>query len=498
MLMDHAQIRVDHTGDRPSVVKSASPGPAADRLQRESTALEAAQHPGVVTFASFTHDAHGVELRTRFCGSRTLANAGHLPVERIAGMMAALATTVADLHELGVSHGRLTPDHVLIATDGRPVLCGLAEACLKAGASERNEDVAQLGALVRDLLAPHDNAAPIPDTRLGRRATWAGYHRRALLNLADQATADDPLIRPTARQLAHNLRTTVPGATLLDSLPSGSGQDLPFADDDEPTGASHALRRWTTGMSRGRPDRLTTLGAGAAGIILVATVGAIVLAPDDPAAQPDPHSRATSIPEATSTTGATETSIPSRLTTTTSPPTLSSPPTTSTSTTSLSQSEPVRHRDSEALEAEGETPDSTRSPGSGIAEAAGCSTITGDSDAALASGAPCPVTLAFGDGVLTVGDDHFELGLADAAVAIGDFGCTGSIQAAVLDRARGDVYVFSDWASSTQSATTTALRRIEAGSRLLAEPGTTGCHRLVALDTFGIRHLIDAAPMETP
>ena len=42
-----------------------------------------------------------------------------------AGMtVAKLASTVADLHQLGLVHGRIDPSHVLLGPAGRPVLCG--------------------------------------------------------------------------------------------------------------------------------------------------------------------------------------------------------------------------------------------------------------------------------------------------------------------------------------------------------------------------------------
>lgn len=43
-------------------------------------------------------------------------------------MGAALATTLADLHEIGVVHLAVEPEHVLIDGDGRPVLCGFGSA----------------------------------------------------------------------------------------------------------------------------------------------------------------------------------------------------------------------------------------------------------------------------------------------------------------------------------------------------------------------------------
>src|SRR5204863_3836439 len=43
-----------------------------------------------------------------------------------AALVAAVAETVADLHAIGVIHGRIEPSHVLVAGGGRPILCGFA------------------------------------------------------------------------------------------------------------------------------------------------------------------------------------------------------------------------------------------------------------------------------------------------------------------------------------------------------------------------------------
>jgi hypothetical protein len=61
-------------------------------------------------------------------GAGTLAERGDLSVEEVAGVGAALATTLGDIHRLGYAHLGVTPEHVLLDELGRPVLCGFGRA----------------------------------------------------------------------------------------------------------------------------------------------------------------------------------------------------------------------------------------------------------------------------------------------------------------------------------------------------------------------------------
>jgi hypothetical protein len=432
------ELTIDGAGARPLVTKMATSPAARSRLEHELAVLRVAQHPGVVTLVDVHDDHTGLRVRTAFCGSRTLADVGSLPTARVAGVVAALATTVADLHDLGIAHGRLAPDHVLIASDGRPVLCGLGDASVgEAAALRRCDDVHALGCLLQSLLGQHDDLVPIPPSRHSRRGAWSGYQRRALLNLADQATAEDPLLRPTARQLAQNLRATVPDATLVEhrtELPAG-------------TATADGVRD-----RRDQARRLLPLtGSAVAAVVLAwAASGLFASAEPPPRAQPAEPPTPDIVAPPPSESGA-----------------LASAATTSSTTTSEPPPGPSAARH----------------------EALGCATATDHEDAALADGRPCPVPLRYADGVLTLGDEHFGLGLPDAAVAVGDFSCDGNPQAAVLDRSTGDLFVFEAWAD-TAPVVTPAIDDVAGGQRLRAEPtGTRHCHRLVTIDQHGIRHV---------
>ncbi|MGI8751624.1 MAG: hypothetical protein ACR2MN_04825 [Acidimicrobiales bacterium] len=104
--------------------------PADDaRLRHERWILGLAAHPGVVTLAGRPTPAEGrTVLRTRAVPGRPLATMDELTASEVAGLGAALATTVADLHDAGITHGRLGGDHILVDASGRPVLCGFSEA----------------------------------------------------------------------------------------------------------------------------------------------------------------------------------------------------------------------------------------------------------------------------------------------------------------------------------------------------------------------------------
>lgn len=208
-MAQHIDVQVLPGADRPVVAKVATGPGGATTLAREAARLERARHPGVVEVLR----ADDGRLELAWVGSHTLETTT-LSVPAAAGVLAAVAVTVADLHGLGVVHGRLDPSHVILAGDGRPVLCGLRGADPGEPEPGPAEDVAAVGRLIDHLLGPDAEPEPIPDRRWARRP-WAGYHRRTLQLLADRATHDDPARRPTARALANAIVEAVPDARLV-------------------------------------------------------------------------------------------------------------------------------------------------------------------------------------------------------------------------------------------------------------------------------------------
>src|SRR5262245_45996193 len=121
------QVTVALDAEGPVAVKTAHSADDVARLRLEAGRLEHAAHPGLVEVVG-PHTSEGVaaagadpatdqggddrgdgpavvELRTRFAGDPISHWSGS--VGAIAGLGAAVAATLADLHDNGVVHGRL-------------------------------------------------------------------------------------------------------------------------------------------------------------------------------------------------------------------------------------------------------------------------------------------------------------------------------------------------------------------------------------------------------
>lgn len=457
-------IEVEAAGDLPTVTKSAR-GTAARRLRVEATALAAARHPGVVRVVEGSPtslDDGTVVLRTHFVGSRTLATLGPVDATRAAGLIASLAATVADLHDMGIVHRRLTADHVVLASDGRPILCGFAEAGKVPRAGQASaDDVEQLGTLLRDLVAdaPAELEEP-PSRRLVRRRSDT-HLRGALLNLADQATADEWGRRPTARQLAAAISSTAPGASLPAPMPQIPGP--PSASTTTPVGPALRSRRSEDPHveeavvapprrpSLRRPGML--VGAASATVLVVGIAVPLGGADDD-----------------------------------TPPAPVSAPPPT------VDVEEPPPLTDGIVTPT---TSASTVPPGPNVTAAAGCASLPGTTLSSTSSGDPCPTSMFLEHGRLVIDGAAFELGLVHAAVAVGDYRCDGEVELAVVDLDAGHVTLFDGWARPDQPVHGASVARIDSPRQVLAEPLGDGCHRLAVLDVWGIRHVVDPGATET-
>lgn len=134
----------------------AGEGPGVDRLRSTACFLDSLRHPGVVELVDVEERADDVwVVRTRYVGPSVdhLVRLGRaFSLEEVAGMGAALATTIADLHALGWAHRALRPEHVLLDEDGRPVLCGLGSVGGPADAGMCAADVAELSSLLLALV----------------------------------------------------------------------------------------------------------------------------------------------------------------------------------------------------------------------------------------------------------------------------------------------------------------------------------------------------------
>ena len=404
----------------------------AARLVHEAEVLGWARHPGVVELVTCEPDGDAVVLSTDFVGTHSFETLGRVPVERATGLVAAVAETIADLHELGVVHGRLDPSHVLVGGDGRPILCGFAGGgrvattpppgpphtpgfCDPAAPSDATlspaADVYGLGCLLRWLIedGQQTDIEPIPDRRftVSRvRASWSGFHRRALLTLADHATDEVASRRPPARRLAQDLLDTVPTAALV---------DVPASADRK------------TFLTRHRITALAVLGVAAT----VGVLGVGALRGSGSAATPNTR----------------EVDIPSSTTVTTVQVTTTALPVTTASEASCTSAAPV------ADDLDGD----------------GC----GD-----------PVHVEDGR-VIVVGTARFTAGEAGDRVAVGDWDCDGTATVAVLRPSSGAVFVFDEWATALSDISVPPRATVPGAVNLQAREHGNGCTTLVALRTDG-------------
>ena len=179
------------------VRKQAQSEPERRQIQGEAAVLTAVAHPGVVQLVTTEGDPVDT-LVLRRVGAGSVDDLRHADVEVLAGVGASLATTVADLHEIGFVHRAITGPHVLLDEQGSPVLCGFGRALGPLPGAElaahRVEDVRAIAAILLELV-------PTGDRRL-----------RSVLQAAEGGRRWSR--RGDARWLARRLIEIVPGARL--------------------------------------------------------------------------------------------------------------------------------------------------------------------------------------------------------------------------------------------------------------------------------------------
>ena len=122
--MPQRKVDIRAVGGRLVAVKSASTELEVAALTHEADLLRRSAHPGVVAVVSFTSTLDRAELVLTAPSEYTVAE--RLPESSSAclDLVAAIADIVADLHAIGVAHGAIRPDHVLVPDNDQPVLCG--------------------------------------------------------------------------------------------------------------------------------------------------------------------------------------------------------------------------------------------------------------------------------------------------------------------------------------------------------------------------------------
>ena len=469
---DRTSVTTDAAGRR-VMAKVAGSADEAALLENEAALLEAGRHPGVAELVGV--DGHGVGsvLLTAHVEGATLAHVGRLPAEECAGLLAALATTLADLHDLGLVHGAVCPEHVVIGPDGRPVLCSLGyggrvgerpravpalpaafmdPAHIDSDALTPNLDVFGLGALAR-FLAP----APPPGHALGI--------------VAVDATSEGPATRPSARAIAEALQREVPAAR----LPRGLAPRLPAGDGPAPPPADPlaAWRRERGRAGRGRlPESFPTAKV-LVGAIAAIAVGAVVLVliaaqrPSPPVTTPLSQAAPAlpqGLPEAQPGPATTRAGLASSTT--------ASSTTTTTSGAPSSTTVAPRRRD--------------------------CPQVTAVLQADV-DGDGCPDAMRYADGILESIGVRWSLGQVGDQVAAGDWGCQGGRTVALFRPGTGEIFRFAGWASPGRDLNVSAVARVDGGQILrAADLDGDGCHEAVVERGTGLPVEVVRLPRPQP
>jgi hypothetical protein len=452
------QVTVALDADGPVVVKTARDADDVARLRLEVERLERAAHPGLVEVVDPTGEGvdgaradraaeqggddgvegrEAVELRTRFAGDPISHWSGS--VGAVAGLGAAVAATLGDLHDLGVVHGRLDATHILVGDHGRPRLCGLSHP----GGAAPHDDIAALGRVLREVL---ERA-----TREPRSWPWRGRsgaaHRRPLEQVLARACDPVPSRRPNARLLASSILSAVPRA----GLPA-AGQPFPrpepayvppdeelldlvfthelsdderwaqaFGDDPpDPVGAPR--REPPPGPDGGGARARVAAGSGAVAVAAVAAAAAFVVG--------GWGSRGSAAP-----------------------------------------------------------PKAVRA---GPAGQAGCPLAA--APAADVDSDGCPEALVVDDGGVSAGAARWTVGEPGDVIAVGDWDCDGRGAPALLRPATGDVFVFPGWAAEDEPVTVEARDRLPGAVAIRGERAEDGCDDLIVDLESGASATVEVRP----
>ncbi len=113
------------------LVKHAS-GEHRDQLRTQAKLLEAAAHLNVVKLRSLLELEDRSELMLEYVQGAPLSEQSPLSLAGLLDVVLQLGATLADLHALGIRHGAINAEHVLIDINGQVVLCGFGNAAFIA------------------------------------------------------------------------------------------------------------------------------------------------------------------------------------------------------------------------------------------------------------------------------------------------------------------------------------------------------------------------------
>lgn len=200
-----------------------------ERLRREAALLAAVVHPHVLAVYGMAEVTDGAVLVLEYAAGGSLAGIpAPLSPGEVVGIVAPVATALAEAHRAGFTHGDVSPANVLLAGDGRPLLADLGTARLVgeaagvvrgtpgyvdpavlAGASPGPaSDVYALAAVAAQVLTGLPPACELADPAGPWRAALAGHG--VLGRVVLSGLADRPAARPSAEVLAQRLYASGP------------------------------------------------------------------------------------------------------------------------------------------------------------------------------------------------------------------------------------------------------------------------------------------------
>ncbi len=430
-MSERVSVEVSADG-RAVAVKRSHEDKERARLRHEAEMLDAARHPGVVELLGINDTDTETTLTTFWLGGGSIADVP-APPKRLASLGASLATTVADLHDRGVAHGRVTADHVLLDGLGRVVLVGFADAT-RGEAEPPADDVAGIGEILANKL-PDDASPP--------RLRPIGADRDTIDRLravVERATDPAPSHRPSARALASLLAEIAGEPTSRGPIRLPRPLTTPA-----PPARVRLVPAVVARVGRRAAVRVVT---GTALIAVVATAG---LAAHTAFASSAP-SRDQPAPIALVETSA---------------------PTSTSASTSAA------------------TPTATSIQPRVWPTSIPCPAPIGSGERHDVDGDGCPEAVTIERGAIVVDEQRFELGDAGDAIAVADWDCDGLDTAALLRPDTGEIFVFDEWASAGVSVTARLVAR-QADTASLAPPDGH-CGSLTLVDRDGNR---SAVPLE--
>ncbi len=276
-------MSVDKATPRPQrvlITRRATDADERRSLRHEAELLATLRHPGVAEFISWSDDGDTSELMTRVGGTTTMSDLTAADTDTVAGIVAALAATCSDLHDIGIVHGRIEPHRVTIAPSGQPILTDFRSGGPVGSTPPESEppmppycdphaaagvpldpsiDVFCLGATLEHLLR-HDVEGPGADRPV----------RRRLSRVARDAMAERAGHRPSAGELAGAILSAAPGAHL---------PDQPSSRRTARSGSlNRLLERPASQTARGESRRPRPVRgvAAAVGVVSIAVIALIV------------------------------------------------------------------------------------------------------------------------------------------------------------------------------------------------------------------------------